>query len=613
MLTQRIRTLNIGRRLLMLVLAMAATIMIIGVAALAAVNSASETVSTLRGQIGRGVILNAIASDVRGDFVDVANSLYRGTMVWNEANTFIVDSKESFEKDWNIFLGELSDAERDRFAREYDESLTMLRQAYAAMLSLGEQQSRGQLELFMLNDLDYLTAPFLKKLQNQIASQRQQAEEYFDVFSYRNTVFVISLVVLFSIGVGAALFLGWGIRRSIVDPIDQVMGTVNKINDGDYNARTRLQGADEIAELSMALDSMLDARVNALVEKEQENDRLNDSIIRLLEATSQLGERDLTISVPVSEDITGPIADSMNLVATETARVLVDIRKVANSVESSARNVKQQSARVSEVAANERLIIERTIERLEMASKTMMMIAKLCQTSDNVAKQASSTTEQAFSAVQSTVSGMNEIRESISESEKRIKRLGERSQEISGIVDIINNIAERTHVLALNASMHAAAAGEAGRGFAVVADEVQRLAESSRSATSQISSLVKSIQSETGDAINTMNRTISEVVEGSKRAEQAGEQMRVTQVTTSELVASVAQISDRALKQVKVNEALRKIATEIETSTLTTDEELKRQAADTESLVQFASELLSSVEVFKLPPQELSDTTVSAA
>ena len=138
----------------------------------------------------------------------------------------------------------------------------------------------------------------------------------------------------------------------------------------------------------------------------------------------------------------------------------------------------------------------------------------------------------------------------------------------------------------------------------MVADEVQRLAESSRNATSQISSLVKTIQSETGDAINTMNRTISEVVEGSKRAEQAGEQMRVTQDTTSELVASVAQISDRALKQVKLNEALRQIASQIETSTHTTDEELKRQSADTESLVQFASELLNSVQVFKLTGQQ---------
>ncbi|MEE2730709.1 MAG: methyl-accepting chemotaxis protein [Pseudomonadota bacterium] len=613
MFTQRFRALNIGRRLLVMILAMAATIAIVGVSALVAIQSASGTVSTLQGQVDRGVMLTNIAHDVRSRFIDVANNVYRGTMIWTEANTAIARSKQQFDQDWQTYLQHLPEQERAAVLLDYQGALDNLNAAYDAMLSLGEQQSRGQLELFILNDLDYLTAPFLQKLQTQISDQRQQAENYFAVFSNRNVIFVVSLLVLFAAGIGLAIFLGWTIRRSIVDPINRVMDTVKQVNDGDYSARTELHGIDEIAELSTALDSMLDARVTALVEKEQENDRLNDSIIRLLEATSQLGERDLTVTVPVSEDVTGPIADSMNLVATETARVLMEIRQVANRVESSARNVRQQSERVSEVAANERVIIEKASERLEMASKTMLMIAKLCQTSDNVAKQASTTTEQAFSAVQLTVTGMNEIRESISESEKRIKRLGERSQEISGIVDIINSIAERTHVLALNASMHAAAAGEAGRGFAVVADEVQRLAESSRNATSQISSLVKTIQSETGDAINTMNRTISEVVEGSKRAEQAGEQMRVTQDTTSELVASVAQISDRALKQVKLNEALRQIASQIESSTHTTDEELKRQWADTESLVQFASELLTSVQVFKLPGHTEPERPASAA
>ncbi|MCG8536820.1 MAG: methyl-accepting chemotaxis protein [Pseudomonadales bacterium] len=613
MFSQRFRSLNIGRRLLMLILAMAITIGVVGVSSLIAMSSASGTVTTLQGQIDRGVVLTKISHDVRSQFVDVANSLYRGTTVWAEANNTIQASRNAFKSDWAMYLDQLSNEERDKVSREFNDALVKLNQAYDAMLALGEQQSRGQLELFMLNDLDYLSTPFITKLQKQIVDQRQLAENYFSVFSTRNTIFVVTLIALFTAGIGLSIFLGWTIRRSIVDPLNQVMGTVQQVNEGDYDARTQLKGTDEIAELSTALDSMLDARVTALVEKERENDRLNDSIIRLLEATSQLGDRDLTVTVPVSEDVTGPIADSMNLVATETARVLMEIRQVANRVESSARNVRQQSERVSEVAAKERGIIETATERLEVASKAMLVIAKLCQTSDNVAKQASTTTEQAFSAVQLTVNGMNEIRESISESEKRIKRLGERSQEISGIVDIINNIAERTHVLALNASMHAAAAGEAGRGFAVVADEVQRLAESSRGATSQISSLVKTIQSETGDAINTMNRTISEVVEGSKRAEQAGEQMRVTQDTTSELVASVAQISDRALKQVKVNEALRQIAAQIENSTHTTDAELQRQSADTESLVQFASELLSSVEVFKLPGHEQPHENASAA
>ena len=604
MLTQRFRAMNVGRRLLMLIAAMTLTIAVIGAASVLALQAASSTVVGLQEQISRGVTLNNIALTVRNQFIDVANRLYRGTLVWADADALILQSRKNMERDWQEYLASLPEEQQAAAKYRYLDSLLKLYQAYDDMIALGQDQSRGQLELFMLNDLDYLTAPFLATLQQDIASQRDQAAMNFAEFSSRNLGFLLAMLGLFAAGVAGAVFMGWGIRRSIVDPVGQVMQTVQKINDGDYSARSQLPGTDEIAGLANALDSMLDARMCTLVEKEQENDRLNDSIIQLLEATSRLGDRDLTVTVPVSEDITGPIADAMNLVATETSRVLMDIRQVAGRVEASARNVKLQSERVSEVAATERNIIVQATERLELASKTMLMIAKLCQTSDSVAKQASETTDKAFNAVQSTMSGMNEIRDAISESEKRIKRLGERSQEISGIVDIINNIAERTHVLALNASMHAAAAGEAGRGFAVVADEVQRLAESSRNATGQISSLVKSIQSETGDAINTMNRTISQVVEGSKRAEQAGEQMRVTQSTTGELVASVAQIADRALKQVKVNESLRKIAAEIENSTITTSQELQQQSADTESLVQFASDLLSSVQVFKLPGQD---------
>lgn len=613
MLTSRFRSMKVGKRLLVLIAAMAITVTIIGFASVLALNSASSTVTDLKNQISGGVSLNNISSNIRNDFINVSNNLYRGTIVWSDANKIIEASRNKLTTDWNEYISSLTTQDQNNINNRYQASLEQLFQAYDSMLALGQSQSRGQLELFMLNDLDYMTSPFLSTLQQQIAEQRQTADNYINTFSTRNNTYLFSMFILFISGIALTVFMGWGIRRSIADPVARVMNTVKQINDGDYTARSELKGTDEIAELSTALDDMLDARVQALVEKEQENDRLNDSIIRLLEATSRLGDRDLTVTVPISEDITGPVADAMNLVASETARVLLEIRQVANRVESSAQNVKQQSARVSEVAASERGIIEQATERLEAASKTMMIIAKLCQTSDNVAKQASDTTENAFNAVQSTVTGMNEIREAISESEKRIKRLGERSQEISGIVDIINNISERTHVLALNASMHAAAAGEAGRGFAVVADEVQRLAESSRSATSQIGSLVNAIQSETGDAINTMNQTIAQVVEGSKRAEQAGEQMQVTQATTRELVTSVSQIADRALKQVKVNEMLRKIAAEIERSTLTTDQELKRQSEDTENLVRSASDLLSSVRVFKLPGQDNDHESSNAA
>jgi len=199
------------------------------------------------------------------------------------------------------------------------------------------------------------------------------------------------------------------------------------------------------------------------------------------------------------------------------------------------------------------------------------------------------------------VRGMEGIRESIAEAEKRIKRLGERSQEITGIVNLINTIAERTHVLALNASMQAAAAGDAGRGFAVVAEEVQRLAESSRQATQQIAQLVSNIQIETADTINTVNRTISQVVAGSELAAKSGAQMRETQQSTASLVELVKRITSSAQVQMKIATELRNRVHQIGASTEKTAAEILLQSEATADLSKSADRLVESVRVFKLP------------
>jgi methyl-accepting chemotaxis protein len=203
--------------------------------------------------------------------------------------------------------------------------------------------------------------------------------------------------------------------------------------------------------------------------------------------------------------------------------------------------------------------------------------------------------------VTETATGINGIRETISETEKRIKRLGERSQEISSVVDIINNVAERTQVLALNASMQAAAAGEAGRGFSVVADEVQRLAKSSRESTSEITTLVGNIQAETSETMAAMNSAISQVIQGTKMAEDSGKQMLETQKTTDELLAVVQQVAEGSELQAKSSNQLRDDAGLIVTSTQTTAEYLEGQAKVSQYLVDQSEKLNESVAVFKLP------------
>ena len=212
-----------------------------------------------------------------------------------------------------------------------------------------------------------------------------------------------------------------------------------------------------------------------------------------------------------------------------------------------------------------------------------------------------------------TIEGINLIRDTIRETEKRIKRLGERSQEIGGVVSLINNIAERTHILALNASMHAASAGEAGRGFAVVANEVQRLAENSREATADIASLVNNIQVETADTVVTMNEVISRVVSGTALAEQAGSEMKETRETTAKLVNLVEQIASDSLNQAKLSKVLREDHDAIEDSSTQTYENLDAQMGNTKSLVNLSTRLLESVGVFTLPRKVSNVTPIDSA
>ncbi len=346
-----------------------------------------------------------------------------------------------------------------------------------------------------------------------IVAEEDADEAFAPVIAVRKKVIIWSSGIAFALlilGIGVAFVL----ERSVTTPITKMQDTVNAISGGSFAARSDLGGDDEFGQLSRAFDNLLDDRVARLAEAERENEDLNNSVVQLLQAVAQLSNKDLTAKAPVTANVIGTVSDSINLLAHETGRVLSEVTSIAAQVKLSTERVKRQAESVNATAAAERSDVERASENLANANKVMTQVAELAAASNRAAEQATTSTTTALGSVNETVRGMEGIRESIAEAEKRIKRLGERSREITGIVNLINTIAERTHVLALNASMQAAAAGDAGRGFAIVAEEVQRLAESSRQATQQIAQLVNNIQIETADTINTVNKTISQVVTG---------------------------------------------------------------------------------------------------
>ena len=424
------------------------------------------------------------------------------------------------------------------------------------------------------------------------------------------TTFFIATLVITAFLVSAGLF---ALTRNIVASLKKLQVAVLKVNEGDLTARAGLRRNDELGQLSKAFDKLLDERLADLADAEKESEKLNESVIDLIKAVGALAqEKNLAVKIPVSEDITGAISDSLNLLAKETAKILSDVKTTSHQVASVSSLVKDQSHRVISVANAERKEVITTAMMLNESAKAMAKIAHDAQDASAQADKTIENTKSALDTVLSSVEGINSIRNTISETEKRIKRLGERSQEISGIVSLINSIAERTHILALNASMHAASAGEAGRGFAVVADEVQRLAENAREATSEISTVVNNIRVETADTVMTMNEVISRVAEGTKLAEQAGHSMRETQQVTNELVQSVQHIASSSVRQADVNKQLLERAKQIQKSTEQTGRELNAQTKSTETLVDFSEDLVSIVSVFKLPGEEANDNLAAA-
>jgi methyl-accepting chemotaxis protein len=396
-------------------------------------------------------------------------------------------------------------------------------------------------------------------------------------------------------------FLAWTIIRTISGSLNKLQSTISKIAAGATNVRVNLESRDELGMLASQFDRMMDEREAIQAAIKKENDELNESVLVLLQAVAQLSRKDLTVRVPVSENVTGAVADALNLLTNETAKVMADVNNISADVTRASMTVQSKADAMLSAAQQEREEVDRTAVSLASAAQSMRSIADLAQACNVVADNAIKSTQLALNTVNSTVSGINSTRDVIRETEKRIKRLGDRSQEISGVVNLINVIAERTHILALNASMHAASAGEAGRGFAVVADEVQRLAENARQATQQISALVSNIQLETADTVNTMNSAIAQIVEGSRLAEQAGQQMQLTQQNTAELVDSVKQIARTSETQAQAGQALLDSAVQIRKSSQQATDQLHEQAEQTNNLLDYAKQLLSAVRVFKLP------------
>ena len=335
----------------------------------------------------------------------------------------------------------------------------------------------------------------------------------------------------------------------------------------------------------------------------ERNRRNQDAILRLLDEMSSLADGDLTVQATVTDDITGAIADSINYAIEALRELVATINDTAMQLDQATRQTQAAAGHLAKASVAQSRQVAAATDAVSAMAASIEEVSGNAERSADVARHAVDVAHKGGDAVRRTIDGMNTIRENIQDTSKRIKRLGESSQEIGNIVELINDIAEQTNILALNASIQASMAGESGRGFAVVADEVQRLAERAGHATRQIEVLVRTIQSDTNEAVVSMERTTTDVVGGALLAENAGAALGEIEGVSNQIAHLVQNISASARQQAATSAHISR--------TMQVLREISQQSADNTSatsvaigrLADMSAQLRKSVSGFSLPQQ----------
>ncbi len=421
-----------------------------------------------------------------------------------------------------------------------------------------------------------------------------------------STTFVLVVVACAIVSLIGILTANYFVQREVKS---RLLGLVDVCRDyvsGDRTVRAAVNGDDEFAMLSRNLNALLDGQGNmpsGVAFNSNGNDAaaLQAQIEKLLQEVSAVGDGDLRVQAEVTPDTLGVLADSFNYMIEELAKVVGRVQTTSVQVTNATRRIIDRSTELTQASETQVAQISQTTEAVEALAIFIQNVARNAQLSAEAAQEALRNANSGQRSVRQTIEGMVLIRENVQDTAKKIKRLGERSNEIGEIVRIIEDIADQTNLLALNAAIQSAMAGEHGRGFAVVADEIRLLAERSTESTKRIATLVKSIQGDTYEAVVAMEDSTQEVVKGSQLADEAGRSLNSIYTAVERQAQMIESIARAANEQTTVSEAVAVAMGQISDITRQTNVGTQEAASSVSYLAELTEQLRASVSTFRLP------------
>ncbi len=419
-----------------------------------------------------------------------------------------------------------------------------------------------------------------------------------------------ALAALLSSG-GTAFALGQMAAKQSRRATDDLQRQFDLVCQGDFNARATVHSEDELGRLSAGFNQM--SRViltttseaqRKAEEQEQAKEDLQRQVIRLLDDVEGAARGDLTVQAEVTADVLGAVADSFNLTIQNLREIVQQVKTAARQVSKGSTDNEMFARSLSSDALRQAEELAVTLNSVQVMTDSIQRVAESAREAEEVARSASATALKGGEAVERTVAGILQIRETVAETTRKVKRLAESSQEISKIVALISQIASRTNLLALNASIEAARAGEAGRGFAIVADEVRQLADRAAKASKEIEQIVLQIQSETGSVMTAMEEGTQQVIEGTRLAEQAKRSLEDIIQVSNRIDVLVRSITADTVEQTDTSRAVAQVMQSVELTAQETSQEAQRVSGSLQNLVGVARDLLTSVERFRVETVE---------